>query len=206
MYLVRRNRGTSNKEFFQATGWMDSQQLEIVDLFSSPRVCFAAAKNLQGITQALIIPHSWIPGEWHNYRYFFHQEDAHLRLPIYYQCPQRILDQLSPAEEIFQDGDIGRAIRWREKALAWNQERSNKTMPRRGQWVRFDRAILLDRGESLDPVCEFVYLGGNRFGEAEGSKWFWKIQDWRDRDFQVLEDQESKGSALGKLFGSDSTG
>lgn len=93
--------------------------------------------------------------------------------PYVYRCPKRILDKLTPTDD-------KNANEWRAAC----RERIAKPKPKKGDTVRFAKAITFNNGAEADT---FKYIEGARFTRLTplGEGGLYRISGWKDRDYTV---------------------
>lgn len=104
--------------------------------------------------------------------------------PVEARCPMRILEQLSPLDQVLTAGSDGHryAAEWREGSRRYWQRRAARPRVSVGDLVVFDDPLDFADGETHQAL---TYLRGSTFSERHGLRRY-RISDWRDRDYQVL--------------------
>src|SRR5258708_14242702 len=99
--------------------------------------------------------------------------------PVEDRCPIRILDKLSPIDELFTAGTSSAqwASAWRDKCRA----RASKKLPKPGDKVTFASPFKFNNG---DEVAEFIYRGGAKFTQPFSSLRY-HIQGWKETKFTI---------------------
>ncbi len=106
--------------------------------------------------------------------------------PLHYDCPERILDKLSPLELMLDPStaEFNYAREWREQCRARIAKR--RSAPKPGSTIRFNYPIRFTDGRSHDT---FVIQRENRKTAfvLPDDKWAkYKISRWKEREFSVL--------------------
>lgn len=189
MESVSRPKGTSNLEFFREV--IREEGLgELLDLASYPLMAFGVIES-GGKRSGVIFHHQWNPsGSYYNYWYDLRLESESMHWGSqYYRCPERILEQLSPVEELdFVDYEQENALKFRAKSREYNRAQAEKPKPKKGQVVLFNDPYLIDNM----PVYAFEFLGKSTFRIPEDrSGRQWRLISWRRREFSVQEQQSS---------------
>jgi hypothetical protein len=132
-----RPKGIKERDFWQRE-FGDS--FEIVDLSKVGTTVYIAAKKLKGegagLIGAAVMLTQWVPKAEYNFGYKDQDESMG---PFEAKAPDRILDLLSPVEDLYQGGDGSAydgalaARRWREASRAYNAKPKVKA----GMKVRF---------------------------------------------------------------------
>lgn len=201
-----RDRGQSNIDFFNDDPFFD-QDGEIIALASYPKVCFGVWEWRDGGGRAgIVIPHSWNPHPhaFYNYTYQILQECnlGSNQARWMYRCPKKIIDQLDRPEDLYgEPGDVQRSLYWREECLRLAAETQSKPRPKPGQTLLFKKPIHFSDGETIG---ELVYVGRNTFQHPYKPGWQCRLPHWREREYQVLEEQSDQPSALERILGSGS--
>lgn len=151
---LHKEKNVSYKDFFQ-----EGLEGTIIDSYTKNGVFYGALQYSKGIT-ALVILVRHNKG-YYNFAYKWMDESFH---PYYYDCPDRILDLLTPTDNEASNN-------WR----AICRER-NKTIPRKGDTVVFSKPIKFNNGSEL---TEFTYITGNRF---ERNGYIYNIKNWKNYD------------------------
>jgi len=199
-----RPKGKSNLEFLSEDDFI-KEQGELLDLVSYPKVCFGVMKrSSDGLLVGVIIEHSWNPQPYAycNYTYCIQEEgDMPSGQPSFiYRCPERILAQLSTPEELYGEDhpiQMDWSKNWRSKCHRLAEETEAKPKPKAGQTVLFDRPIHFSDGEILG---EMIYMGRNKFRHPHKDNWHCRLPHWRERKYQILQEDKEGSSALERLL------
>lgn len=111
--------------------------------------------------------------DYHNFGAKWMSEDMG---PCKAECPDRILDLLSPATSEF-------AAEWREKCRTYNARRKAQPKVTPGTVIEFAQPIEFTNG---DTYSRFVYLGGCKFTSTDPWARRYHITRWRDRAFELV--------------------
>lgn len=95
--------------------------------------------------------------------------------PYHYDCPDRILDLLTPTEN-------EHALAWRAACRTRNAARAARPKVKAGDIVRFADRFSFGDGHEGDT---FVFVSGSTF-RATGSTNRYRIPRWRDRAFEKV--------------------
>lgn len=104
--------------------------------------------------------------------------------PVEARCPVRILDLLSPLDQILVPGSDGHryAAEWREQCRSYWQRRAERPRVSAGDLVVFDNPLDFNDGETHQAL---TFLSGSTFTDPRGVLRY-RVSGWRDRDYQVL--------------------
>lgn len=162
---LHKERGVSYKEFFQ-----EGLKGEILDSCTKNGVFYGALRteNQEVLTLVILIR---IKRGYYNFAYKWMDESYH---PYYYECPDRILDLLTPTDN--KPSNEWRAI-CREK---------NRNSIKKGDWVKFDIPVKFINGIEKDA---FQYAGGKLF-LCNGYKY--RISNWKQRPYKKIENSLDK--------------
>lgn len=113
--FVHRPKGIKERDYWQrefGEGW------EVLDASKVRGTVYLAAKNHQtGLTSAAVILTQWVRDEYN----FGYKDMDEAMGPCEAQAPERILNLLSPIEELYGDGQGAEwARRWRADCRAYN--------------------------------------------------------------------------------------
>lgn len=176
-----RNAGESHKEHFsQLFDHANGKVLDAAGGFNEVYIAFQVPEGVIGIAVQV----QWAPGdEWgHNFGYKAHEESSG---PVISNCPKRILEQLSPLDQLYTPGSDSHrwASEWRDKC--WQRINARKAKPsvHAGDTVKFPKTIKFTSGAEEDT---FVFIKGSTFKGQHGYGRY-RISNWRDSDFTVVE-------------------
>lgn len=160
--------------------------------------CYLALElPAQAGTIGLVATMAWQPRDWPNFRYEIFAEGSGGYLPS--RCPIRILDRLTPVDELedFDARERRLAGRWREACRTHHARRASLPRVSRGDWVRFPRRINFRGGPELGP---FRFEQGSTF-VSRGSGSLVRIHNWRDLDYEILPapSEDEKAAAVSPL-------
>lgn len=163
---------------------------------ASYRMTFYAVVSLENGLTACICPYHWMPSGYDNFEYSIYWERDDY--PYKIACPLRLLDPLSPVEELFPDN-----IRSQEKATSWRtrcRERAAKLAAkprvRSGDIVVFARQLTSTEGQ---PLKDLVFDSGSSFHPLADPYSHYHIRKWRERDWTVIphEELEQESESIG---------
>ena len=180
---THKESGESVKEFFEKEfNWKDGQVLDcaVVNL----REAYLAYKNHNtGQIIAFVCLLNYYPNDYYN----FHYKDMSENMgPYVYNCPARILDQLSePAPNEW-------AREWREKCRARLERKTNKA--KTGNIIKFPTPLEFTNGDKIDTfqvtkvgkktLFRAVFRDNN--GNSIPGTMNYKIPGWTTRDYEVI--------------------
>ncbi len=161
--------------------------LELLDCAVVKRnVAYCAArytKDGKSYVCAIIVLLTYAPREHHNFGY---KDMSEFMGPCESECPKRILDQLTPLEEIAAiDGNgngtnVEYAAAWRARCV----KLAATPTPKPGMKVVFKDAIPFTNGKHLN---EFTVTKVRKSLRFENDGLLYRISNWKTRDFQVKE-------------------
>jgi len=189
-----RDKGESNVEFFQHTF---GNGYTILDGATVSSTFYAAVRQPDGLVSAAVILTKWVPRDEYNFGYKDMDESMG---PGEYRCPARILDLLSPTDQLYGpvryteaegwEGPAGSPTGARAWADKWRAE-CRAELAKRGQ-VRKGTRIRIPYINSVYKVWEITDLRRNRFfpvSEA-GETITWgpahRIPWWRNSNYEVV--------------------
>ena len=106
--------------------------------------------------------------------------------PVESECPECVLDLLTPTEEAY-------ALAWRARCranIAGRRERAAKSRPRPGQTAIFDQPLVARDGRRFDRVVAIANPGNPRtllFRDLDGGGPY-TIPSLKRRDYRLLDD------------------
>lgn len=117
-----REKGIKERDFWQREF---GEGYEVVDVSKVSGTVYLAVKNGAGLTAAAVVLTKWVPNDYYNFGYKDQDESMG---PYEAKAPDRILDLLSPVEELYgPEGDdptkydsTRSAREWREASRAYN--------------------------------------------------------------------------------------
>lgn len=126
---------------------------------------------------AVIVLLSYAPREHHNFGF---KEMTEFCGPCESECPKRILDQLTPLEEITAvDGtNVEYAAAWRARCV----KLASTPTPKPGMKIVFKEPILFTSGARLNEFTVTKVRSSIRF---ENDGLLYRISNWKTRDFSV---------------------
>jgi hypothetical protein len=172
--FTHRPKGITTKDWFQQNLLGDT--MRFVDTASKDGVLYGAVECLDNHPEAgtvfgLVVLTKWNSRDHHNYGWKDMVEDVG---PGYHDCPNRILDRLTPTESEW-------AQEWRQACRTRNAERTARPTVKAGYTVRFAQPLTFTNGDVLDT---FVYEQGSKFRGPYGGRFH--ITKWRDRAYEVV--------------------
>lgn len=162
---LHKDKGQSYRDFFQ-----ESTTGKILDSYTKNGVFYAALQHKEGVSALVILIQS-TPRKYYNFAYKWMDESFH---PYYYECPDRILDLLTPTENKCSND-------WREECRRRNK-RNKQVSP--GTLIRFDHTI---RWKGYTDTL-FIYKGNNVFKSVGTSSGSVRIPKWKSYEFTVIRD------------------
>ena len=109
-----RDKGTSNLEHFRAQ-W--GEGYDLLDGATVGGVFYGALRIPGGKVTAVVILTKWVPRDWFN---FGEKSMTESWGPTEARCPERILDMLSPAEELYVGDSLTWATEWRAACRSYH--------------------------------------------------------------------------------------
>ncbi len=133
--FTHREKGTSNKDWF--ANQFEGNGFEILDVASGSmnrNNVYIAMRLPDGNVTAVACLTRWVPKEHFNYGWKDMSEEMG---PHITDCPRRIMDLLSPVDDLFPVGSSSRewAQAWRDKVDAFREKMDNKPKLRDGMMV-----------------------------------------------------------------------
>ena len=116
---VQRSKGVSHRDFFSQE--FSSDRRQVVDV-AAPRwdEAYVAYETPQGV-MCICVMMRRSPGDLHNFGYKDMDESMG---PCLYHCPARILDKLSPTQQLYEgEGPLEWARHWRLQQPAFDPQR-----------------------------------------------------------------------------------
>lgn len=185
-----RRSGTSNLEWFRSH--LNHPGFEVLEAASKHGVCYLACRvepsdGSESYVAAMVCLTNWAPSNHYNFSYKAISENMG---PAARECPARILELLTPVEELpfgAQGKEWSRV--WREACQEKIRSLKQKPKPQKGDLIYMKEAIrFTDKSE-----CQlFEWIGGSKFWQVdeteEGNtirKQRVHITRWREREFQL---------------------
>lgn len=172
------------REFNNANG-------QVIDAASKNGVTYLAYKRSlpegESYITAIVCLTRWAPHGAQNFSYKEISEDMG---PYVSECPERILNQLTPVSEL-PISKQGRELtaKWRERCRARIAEQKAKPAVRQGQLIYMTEPVRFTDGSAGQL---FEYQGGSRFWLLEEQqsgqtrrKMRVHITRWREREYQL---------------------
>lgn len=171
-------RGLPIKDFFQERF---GEGVEILDCAAKFDAAYMAVRNVREPEKVYgvvcLIRH--VPKDHYNFGYKDMDESCG---PNVSECPERILDLLSPVEDLYPHPQSRQWAReWRERCRACIERRKSV---KKGVRVRFSRPIHFQSG--LGPFDTFVFEGRTTFREASTGLRV-RIRNWQARELEVID-------------------
>ena len=165
-----RPKGQTDREHLQAE--LFDERLTIIDSTTKGLTFYGAVRNNEtGEVWALIVLQQRLRGHYNYGR----KEMDETAGPFYYDCPDRILDLLTPTTNAY-------ALEWRAKCRAKNAAKATRPKVKAGDTIRLAEPLSFGDGYTGDT---FTYVSGSVF-RATGQVNRYRIPRWRDRTFEVL--------------------
>lgn len=137
--FFHRDKGESHLDVFRHEFGED-----VLDVAQNGHVVYIALRTKLGSVIALICPIEWRNHDYYNFGY----KDQEEGMGCYESnCPQRILDQLSPAYDSYSGQSLEWALAWRQRCAERN---GHKRQIKAGVTIRFSTPITFTNGDTLD--------------------------------------------------------
>jgi len=193
-------RGQTLKDSFKDEfAWRDHPEAGLVDICSAGwNLAYAAVRHPRGHVFAAVIQIRYSRG-YYNFTYRVDDESVG---PVHATCPQRILDLLTPDEEmIAKHGEKpdGYWREWRERSRAHHAAKQARPKIRDGDIIRFENPIAFQNGLTLDTFVvrrRKTYRGGTStslHGTSQDAQGHiregygnYKVPRWRERAHRVI--------------------
>ena len=183
-----RDKGTSNKDWFAAK--LDGPQNKVLDAATVGGTCYIALRVNEedaSYVTALVILTQWNPHDYYNFSYKIMGESMG---PRGASCPQRILDQLSPLDEIpFSEQGREWAEDWRKACVDRLADKKARGSVSAGDKILFSEAIRFTDG--VEAQC-FEWVRGNGFYRLTRRDGAYQrgarvgIRNWRELEWAKL--------------------
>lgn len=174
--FTRKEKGETVKSFFEKEFTQDGKTGVLDCAVVNRRTAYIAYKSARdGHVFAIVCLLDYRP---HDYNYNFGYKDMDESTgPFEYDCPERILNLLSPPSP-------GYAKEWREKCIANLEKRRNQPKVEAGDQIKFATPITFRNGLKLDT---FTVLKPNSsvFIGAWGSRY--RIPNWKRNEFTIVK-------------------
>lgn len=195
---VNRPTGMSDREFFSPHILQPGE--EIVVCASKRMTFFAAVKGVDGI-RAVVCNYHWLHTYYYleNFEFTVSEENEY---PTKYNCPARVLDVLSPVEQLYSGRPAAQYVSdWREKCREQIKIVAARPSVHKGDKVVFERPINFVGGAKQ---TELIFEKGSTFTLVNGNARYC-IRNWRDRKWTVvpaaeLRRQENLEKAIKRSF------
>lgn len=168
-----RPKGISNLEWFRKhDGWSDGYELLDVAQVGW-NTLYGALKVPKGDVIGIVILMSWSPNSEWNFGTKSMSEDMG---PYYYDCPERILDVLTPTDDTA-------SLLWRAKCRQNLEARKAKPKVTAGSIVRFEHPITFGKGWEESTLR---FEKGNLFRDVNGFGQRYRVRGWRNLQYEVV--------------------
>lgn len=165
-----RPKGQTDREHLQAELCGDA--LTILDSTTKGLTFYAAVRdNASGEVWGLVVLQQRLRGYYNYGRKAMGEDEG----PYAYDCPDRILDLLSPTTNEY-------ALAWRAQCRARNAARVTRPKVKAGDTIRLAASLSFGDGYEGDT---FTFVSGSVF-TVPGQANRYRIPRWRDRDFTVV--------------------
>lgn len=171
---MHKEKGISYRDFFQ-----EGLQGEIIDSCTKNGVFYGALRTERQEILALVILVR-IQRGYYNFSYKWMDESYH---PYYYECPDRILDLLTPTEDKCSN-------EWREICRKHNRTKRNVKM---GDVIQFDKPFCFKYGRKEDL---FVYKGRNLFKSVGNCIGMCRLKGWENYSFRKISNTTTEGEGV----------
>lgn len=194
---MRRLKGSSNFDFF--SNLFNGEQHRVVDCATKGGAAYIAlegpGRNGLPAIGALVVLIRWAPND-PDYN-FSYKDMTETMGPYQADCPERILEQLSPVEILYgceRDSSCSpsrHAREWRQRCRAQIDKRKARPRVRKGDTVRFAEPWRFTDGREISELIA-VDLRRNLFrfagaGADDGRTVRYKLpRSWRVRDYAVV--------------------
>jgi hypothetical protein len=168
---TQRDKGTSNKDWFER----EFPSILILDCSTKRNVFYAACspRTDPETVFALVCLTNWAPNDQFNFGYKDQDEQMG---PCDVDCPERILDLLTPTEH-------ENSLAWRASCRKRNAVRAAKPKVKKGDCVRFALPIRFSNGAELGTLR---FESRNTFVSTDGFDQRYKVSGWRERGYEVV--------------------
>lgn len=170
---IHKMKGVSYRDFFQ-----EGLNGRIIDSHTKNGVFYAAVEHLETKEVRALIVLVQIQRGYYNFAYKWMDESYH---PYYYDCPDRILDLLSPTED-------KRSNDWRDAC-----REHNRNKPKVGDIVKFKYPWVFRYGRKEDL---FVYKGRNTFKSIGICIGMCKLRGWERASYEKINNKTTEGESV----------
>ena len=200
-YSTYKPRGQTLKDFFKDKfAWRDHPEAGLVDIAAAGfNLAYAAIRSPAGYIYGAAIQLRHYRGQHENFAYRIDDESVG---PVHATCPQRILDQLTPDQELIEEHGWkpdGYWREWRDRCRAHHAAKETRPRTRDGDIIRFDAPLTFTNGEKLDTFVlrrHRTHRGGTRTtftgattdaqGNLREGHGRYRITRWRERPHRVI--------------------
>lgn len=175
---VHRDKGMTDREFFERE-FPDTLKAkgEILDCTTVAGAFYAAVRTKEsGEVWGLVIKITRVPKDYYNYCYKEMSEDMG---PGYHDCPERILDLLTPTESEW-------ANQWRESCRRTIARKAEARKIKPGTVLHFAHPMGFSNGQTYQ---DFRFVERSTFValDANGNYGTWvRISNWKQNAFEVV--------------------
>ena len=181
-----RDKGTSNKDWFAMQ--LDHAGGKVLDAATVGNTCYIAYQVTDDdgsqYTTAIVALTQWRPHDAYNFSAKVIDESMG---PGEHRCPERILNQLSPLNEIpFSGKSLEWATAWRVACRARLVQKKMRGSVSSGDHVLFKNSIRFSDGHEAE---RFEWIRGNGFYRLQRVSGNWQrearvgIRSWRELDW-----------------------
>lgn len=182
-YHADRPKGRSHRDFFAEH--LEDDEGEMLDLAAAHNVAYIAWRRPDGLVTARTIDFRWLMRDPYGDTFAWDDPRGEESGWPRNRCPQRILDLLSPVDELWPGPELHwtrqTARQWREHARGRLERRAAQPKVRPGDWVKFTQGWHLDVGYTY--LMEFH--AGSHFRLLGDRSGVYHLKNWRDRDFTI---------------------
>lgn len=193
-------RGQSLKDYFKDEfAWRDHPEAGLVDIATAGwNLAYAAVRHPSGHVFAAVIQIRYSRG-YYNFTYRVDDESVG---PVHATCPQRILEKLTPDDEmIVKHGERpdGHWREWRNRCREYLASKETRPTVRDGDIIRFENPLTFMNGDVLDTFVlrrDKTIRGGTRTrfhgtlqdaqGHVREGYGRYQITRWRERPHRVI--------------------
>jgi hypothetical protein len=186
-WTVYRPKGMTDLEFYRDQFDVGTPEgpgtfIRVLACASKNSVSYLAVQSNSG-TEAMIVRFKRHPrSDDFTYNAFEETSD-----PYYVDCPDRILNQLSPVSELYEGARAERAADWRANVIAHSERMAALPKVKPGDTVVFKDSVGLGRNAQSNT---FVLIKGSVFyAVVDGRKLSdkYRISRWKEMEFTVMD-------------------
>lgn len=190
-----RPKGISHKDFFQQQWDPEGKRQRVLAAAASGSVVYCAVEQIETGHVFPVAVQTWRhPRAEQNFTY---KEATESQGPNEIQCPQKILDMLSPLDEMYEPGSNAHtwAKQWRDDCIAFNQRMQSQPKIKPGDAIKLSRKVEFQNGiiedvfifkekSSFYPICDSGMLVS--LGRSWKKNYDWKLVD-ADKELHARE-------------------